>query len=111
MSLVIGILCLALAFLSAFAGCTLLALSQGRNWRLVSGAYLPDTARRLARFLGCSLSVVSLGICIFLDGGSFAALLWPLLLAAAALLLAMVIAYWPTALKPIVLALKAGKSI
>ena len=98
MSLVDGILLLTLAAICALGGCAFLALSQGRNWRTVMGK---GQASGLTRPLGWTLIGVSLVPCIIRDGASFAALLWPLLLAAASVTVALLLAYAPSGLKPI----------
>ena len=97
MSLAVSVLLLALAALSAFLGCSYLALSQPRNWRTVMGE---GAAHKAARPIGWGLIILSLILCIARDGGSFAALLWPLLLAGAAFLVAMLLAYQPSTLRP-----------
>ena len=97
MSFVVGVLLLALAAICALIGCACLALSQNRNWRTVMGK---GQASGFTRPLGWTLIGVSLVLCIIRDGGSFAALLWPLLLAAAGFAVAMLLAYAPSGLKP-----------
>lgn len=85
------------AFVLCFAGCVLLALSQRRNWRLVSDDKRGKPPRTAA--IGWSLVLLGLPPCILRDGGSFAALLWPLVFAAAAIGVAMVLAYRPSWLR------------
>ena len=98
MSLVLSILLLAVAAICAFIGCACLALSQPRNWRTVMGK---GQAHQATRPTGWGLVGLSLIFCVARDGGSFAALLWPLLLAGAAFLVAMVLTYRSRWLKPV----------
>ncbi|MEM8774673.1 MAG: DUF3325 domain-containing protein [Pseudomonadota bacterium] len=95
MMAMIDLLLLVLASLSALLGCAFLALSQHRHWRTVMGKGAPHRAVRPA---GWALLAISLAICISRDGSSFAVILWPLLLSAAAILVVMIIAYWPKTL-------------
>lgn len=88
-----------LAAVCAFAGCALLALSQPRHWQAVTGsATIPP---RSSRRLGGGLVLASLVTCIWRDGASFAALLWPLLLMAGALGVSAVLAWRPASLRPL----------
>lgn len=91
---------LVLAAFSAFLGCTFLAISQDRNCRKVLGNSVPDQSQRFARFIGWSLIGAALVFCILRDGGSFAALLWPLVVGSAAIAVAILLAFGPQLLKP-----------
>lgn len=98
-ALAIGLLVLAYAL--CVVGCALLAFSQTRNWRLVMGdrkAQPPRTA-----VVGWLFILIAVIPCIVRDGGSFAALLWPLVFAAGAMSVAMVLTYRPEWLKPLAL--------
>ncbi|MGD1956977.1 MAG: DUF3325 domain-containing protein [Sphingomonadales bacterium] len=90
-----------LAGLLAFFGASFLALSQDRNVHRVLGRSVQDKRVSMMRTTGWLLVFVSLIPCIARDGGSFAALLWPLLLAAASIATAMLLAYRPQWLTPI----------
>ena len=104
MSILLDSLLIALGFALCFIGCTLLALSQQHHWRNVTG----DRKAIPPRFAGLGWALVLLALipCILRDGGSFAALLWPLLFAAGAMAvamtLAMTLAYKPNWLGPLV---------
>lgn len=99
MSIVFDGLMLLLGLVLCFVGCALLALSQQRNWRTVTGdkkANPPNVAA-----LGWMFVSAALIPCVLRDGGSFAALLWPLLFAAGAMVVAMTLAYRPRWLLPL----------
>ena len=88
---------LMLAFTLCLLGCVLLALSQPRHWRAVLNdrkANPPMIAK-----LGWLLVIAALIPCILRDGGSFAALLWPLIFAASAFSTAMLLTYRPSWLR------------
>lgn len=89
---------LVLAFLICFSGCALLALSQARNWRAV----VNNRKAKPPRIAKWGWTLIALGLipCVARDGASFAALLWPLVFAASAMSVAMVLAYRPTILRP-----------
>ena len=99
MSIWIDIAWLVFASLFAFLGCALLAISQDRNWRTVMGGSPRPTTAQIARWTGWVFVFSALVACVMRDGGSFAALLWPLLLALAAFAVAMILAYEPRLLK------------
>ncbi|MEM0985100.1 MAG: DUF3325 domain-containing protein [Pseudomonadota bacterium] len=101
MSVTNDALFLFLAALTAIIGCALLALSQSRNWREVIGGKPPELTPRLAKWTGWIFIFASLVFCVLRDGGSFAAILWPLLFAVGALSVAMLLAYRPSCLKPV----------
>lgn len=93
MSIVIDAALLLSAALLCVLGCTLLALSQARNWRKVlsdRNGNPPNTA-----WLGWTLVLTALVPCVMRDGASFAALLWPLVFAAGAMATAMTLTYRP----------------
>ncbi|MFO6431620.1 DUF3325 domain-containing protein [Erythrobacter sp. W302b] len=96
------------AMLTAIAGCACLALSQERHWKAVSGT--APHARRTLRVAGWAQLGLSLASCILCDGASFAALLWPLLVMLAALVMAAVLTWRPRLLHPLarLLSPKAG---
>lgn len=96
---------LALAILTAWIGGALLALSQARNWRAVTRAAHTPSAVRAARAMGWLLVIVSFALCVLRDGWSFAAILWPFVLALAASLVAMILSFRPQWMKPLVVGL------
>ena len=83
----------------SFLGCALLALSQSRNWRKVSGDSKTDPLRSVRA--GWALVMLALLPCVLRDGGSFAALLWPLLFACGAMTTALLLTYKPQWLRPL----------
>lgn len=97
-ALAVSSLLFAAAF--AFLGCASLALSQSRNWRAVTGATLLTSTQRTVRLTGWVLLIAALALCIARDGVGFAALTWPLLFAAGAFVVAMILSFRPRLLKP-----------
>ena len=91
----------------SLGGSALLALSQPRNWRTVAGQ---GAARPATRPLGWVFVGLALVVCVIRDGGGFAALQWPLLLAGAAFTVAMVLAYRPSVLRPLAAVLADGSA-
>lgn len=89
---------LVLAGLSAWLGCAWLALGQKKNWRTVTGGNTPP---RACVGLGWMFVLATLISCVMRDGVSFAAILWPLIFATAAFLVAMTLAYRTQWLKPL----------
>ena len=84
---------LLLAYALSTLGCALLAFSQTRHWRAIvedRKAAAPRTAKA-----GWALVLAALVPCVARDGGSFAALLWPLVFAASAMNVARVLTYKP----------------
>lgn len=88
-----------LAWVAMLLGCVCLALSQSRHWRAAGGA---EPRPRFLKPAGLVASGCGLLVCVAGDGGSFAALLWPLLFAAAALLTALLLTYRVYWLGPVV---------
>ncbi|MEM1396672.1 MAG: DUF3325 domain-containing protein [Pseudomonadota bacterium] len=89
---------LSLATILCGIGMALLALSQDRNWRAV-GVGHPRAG--YMRGLGWAVLSASLAPIFFRDGPSFAALIWPMLIAACAITVAMVLTYRPGWLRPL----------
>jgi hypothetical protein len=110
MTVAANLVLLAAAFLAACAGGIALALCQARNWRAVTGERDLGAIARLARVIGWCLVFASLAFCVVRDGWSFAALLWPLLLGAAAAFIALTLAFRPQWMKPFAVALAALSS-
>lgn len=88
-----------LACLAGTVGMGWLALSQARNWRAVMTGSMPGKVARWFRIAGWSAIFASLILCILRDGGSFAVILWPLILAVSAFVIAMALTYKPAVLK------------
>ncbi|MEM9057577.1 MAG: DUF3325 domain-containing protein [Pseudomonadota bacterium] len=89
---------LALAVALSVPGMALLALSQTQHWRKVGTT---RSSPRAARPLGWSLTLAALAVCILRDGMSLAALIWPMLVAASAVTVALTLAFVPGALRPL----------
>jgi len=87
--------------LLAFAGLALLALSQKKHAEVVLGRRVARTNSRIAVPVGGALVLASLIPCVLRDGVSFAALLWPLLVAGASAAVALTLSYKPKLLKPL----------
>lgn len=92
---------LCLAALAAFLGFALLAISQKQHRRTIEGGKSLAHARTKCLVVGWAMNLMSLSFCIVRDGISFAALLWPLISAAAALLVAAGLACRPSIFHPI----------
>lgn len=97
----LAFLLLALALAAACVGGAALALSQARNWRSVVPAPHTKAVARAAHVSGWSFWLVSLAACVARDGWGFAALLWPLALAAGASCIALVLAFRPGWMRPL----------
>ena len=91
-----------IASLVALYGTIALALSLERNWALVEARPLPRGRRKALRLAGWSALAVALAALIWADGASFAVLSWLLVLATSAILVALVLAYRPGLLLPMV---------
>lgn len=95
---------LAALLASAYAGFTLLALSQDRHWHHLGGArHCPPRAARLLRVAGYGLLLASLGLAILRDGPSFGALLWVAALTVAALAVVCTLTWRTRWLRPLAL--------
>lgn len=92
-------LLLAMSFLCALVGMSSLALALKPHWAQVRGPvpHSQALARRL-RFFGTTCLMLSLVVCLALDHASMACLVWIMTLGAAALLVAMALAYAPRSL-------------
>jgi hypothetical protein len=88
------------AALAAILGYAWLALAMKAHWRQVQRRDGPsDASRRVLRILG-SLALLSSGaICFAANRPSMAVLVWIMLLAAAAPLIALALAWRPAALR------------
>ncbi len=97
----------ALLLIAAFACCVIgfawLALSMEPHWRQVrSGEPLLPTVVRTLRILGSVGLAASLWLCFLADHPSMAALVWPMTLAASALVVAFTFTWRPRAFAPLV---------
>ncbi len=87
---------LAGAALASVLGFAWLALAMDTHWEQVHGqAATPAVNRRLLRVLGSGLLAASLALCLQADHASMAVLVWAMLLAGAAVLIAFVLAWQP----------------
>jgi hypothetical protein len=91
---------LAGAAVAALLGFAWLALAMDEHWRQVHGRGEPQPrARRALRILGGLGLLGSLGLCLLADRPSMAVLVWVMLLAGGALLIALALAWKPGALR------------
>lgn len=81
---------------AAVLGFAWLALAMDAHWKQVFGPAEPSAAaRRALRVLGTTALLASLGLCLLADRPSMAVLVWVMLLAAGAALVAMTLAWRP----------------
>jgi hypothetical protein len=93
----------ALAYAACTGGLAWLALSMEAHWRqLGDRAPLPARRVRLLRGQGAAALAASLAACLQADRASMAALVWIMLLAAAALTVAFTLSWRPRWLAPLV---------
>jgi hypothetical protein len=95
------VLLLVLAALSAFAGMAWLALAMEVHWQQVSGTAqaLPRARRRGLRIAGALAMLASLALSLMADHATMAALVWVMLLALSAFVVAMLLSWRPQALR------------
>lgn len=92
-----------LAFVVCTAGLGWLALAMEVHWRQVRGGTALPRARIVALRVGGAVALLaSLAVCLRADHASMAALVWVMLLAAAALTIAFVLSWRPRWLAPLV---------
>jgi hypothetical protein len=97
-------LALVAALVCSAIGLAWLALTLEPHWRQVRGAEpLPASTARALRALGVLMLLLSLGLCLLADHLSMAVLVWPMLLAVAALLVAFTFTWRPRLLAPLVI--------
>lgn len=100
-------LVLAAALALCVAGLAWIALAMDTHWQQVRG---PRPAGRGAvlvlRLLGAAALAASLALCLQVDHGTMAALVWIMSLAAAALTVAFTLSARPGWLKPLLLGLR-----
>lgn len=92
-------LMLSMAWLAACLGMSWLALSLPAHWEQVDGP--GEAPQRRLRVLGHAGLLLSLGLCLRVDHVSMVALVWPMLLAVSALLVALLLAWQPRRLRPL----------
>lgn len=91
------------ALLSCATGFAWLALAMEPHWRQVrNDDPLPNSAVLVLRVLGAIALVASLVLCSLADHPSMVALVWPMVLAVGALLVAFTLAWKPRAFVPLV---------
>jgi hypothetical protein len=94
---------LLLAFLLSFVGLALLALAMERHWRQLRVTRpLPKATARLLRIAGSVALATSLTLCLSVDHASMASLVWIMTLAVSAFVLAMLLAWRPGWLAPLI---------
>jgi len=100
-------------FAAAYAGFSLLALSQAQHWRAVVGAAaLPRNRVLVLRTLGGALIALSLLLALMRHGPSFGSLLWATVISLAALAVAFTLAWRPRMLRPLaVIGRGSGRSL
>ena len=87
---------LSLATVSALVGFAWLAQAMTAHWRQVQGTADPGPGERiLLRVLGTAALVVSAVLCLLADRPSMAVLVWVMLLAGAAPLIGLTLAWRP----------------
>lgn len=100
--MLLNTLYLGLATLLSLFGFALLALSQRRHRWALAGAQAhlkyPVKYVRAAGWVSICLALIP---CVLRDGGSFAAVLWPLILGACAFAIAMALTYRPRWFRPL----------
>jgi len=85
---------LAAVFVTSWLGFALLALSQDRHWRKVTGFSTPPGRRRVIifRIAASLLLAASLALALLRDGPGFGSLLWATAVSIAALAVAFMVA-------------------
>lgn len=96
-------LLIAVAAATNLLGLSWLALAMDVHWEQVRGATQPSLGSvRLLRVLGVLALALSLALCLAVDHGSMASLVWFMTLAAAALLITFTLSWRPRLLAPLV---------
>lgn len=93
-------LMLVMAWLATLAGMGWFALAMEAHWQQACGGGTPPAG--LLRVLGAAALLVSLALCLAADHVSMAALVWVLMLTAAALAVAFTLSWRPRLLAPLV---------
>lgn len=93
----------AVALVANLTGLAWLALSMDVHWEQVRGPVPPARGTVvLLRWLGAAVVAASLAVCLSVDHGSMASLVWFMVLAGSALLIAFTLAWKPRLLAPLV---------
>lgn len=94
---------LSLALFLSFVGLALQALAMERHWRqLRSTQPLKRSMVRVLRIAGATSLTGSLALCLAVDHPSMAALVWVMTLALSAIALALLLAWRPGWLSPLI---------
>jgi hypothetical protein len=94
---------LLIAYATCVVGFAWLALSMTPHWQQVRGATLPARGAVIAlRMIGAAGIAASLAACLMADHPAMAALVWIMLLAAAAKTVAFLLTWQPRWLRPLV---------
>jgi hypothetical protein len=92
-----------LALAACFLGLAWLALAMDVHWQQVRGSAAPAAGTaRLLRIMGGLALAVSVVLCFVADHASMAPLVWVMALAGGALLIALILAWKPRVLLPLV---------
>ncbi len=98
-----------LALAANLAGLAWLALSMDVHWEQVRGPVPPARGSVvLLRWLGAAVVAASLAVCLAVDHGSMASLVWFMVLAGSALTIAFTLAWKPRLLAPLVVWVRAA---
>ncbi|MDZ7862577.1 DUF3325 domain-containing protein [Acidovorax sp.] len=93
----------AVALVANLTGLAWLALSMDVHWEQVRGPVPPARGTVvLLRWLGGAVVAASLAVCLSVDHGSMASLVWFMVLAGSALTVAFTLAWKPRLLAPLV---------
>ncbi len=93
----------AVALVANLTGLAWLALSMDVHWEQVRGPVpAPRRTVVLLRWLGAAVVASSLAVCLSVDHGSMASLVWFMVLAGSALTIAFTLAWKPRLLAPLV---------
>ena len=90
---------LLMAGIAGLAGFTWLALAMDVHWQQVQGGAGSAPSKRTLRLLGAAGLAVSAVFCFLADRPSMAVLVWVMLMASTALLVAMTLAWRPQILR------------
>lgn len=87
--------------LLSLAACTSLALSQERNWKIVTSGSQGSRARLALRYLGWALLCGVLALAMASGVAGFAVLLWMLLAMLASFVVALLLTFRPGLFRPV----------
>lgn len=90
---------LLMAGIAGLAGFTWLALAMDVHWQQVQGGAGPAPSKRTLRLFGVAGLAVSAVFCFLADRPSMAVLVWVMLMASTALLVAMTLSWRPQILR------------